>query len=93
MVPQMGMHSYPGTVQPGSATPMPRALVIKLGVEELRTLIYDAVQKAVQGLQAQKSPKGVTVDAEMGEGIAVADGTSSAVLFDAEIDPQQTTEE
>ena len=78
MVPQMGNPTpVMGTpMQSGHATPVqqPKAVVIKLGVDELRALIAEAVQKAVEGLQAAKevSVAVAVAEEEVGENIVVA---------------------
>lgn len=84
MVPQMGsptpMMATP--MQSGRQSPANKAVVIKLDVDELRALIAEAVQKAVEGLQAVKKAKEVkgaaTAESEVGENIVIVGSMEGA---------------
>lgn len=64
-----------------SNPPATKAVVIKLGVDELRAMITEVVQKAVEGLQAAKETKEGSAQAteeEIVENIVVAGSTDVA---------------
>jgi hypothetical protein len=48
--------------QTGNDTPGSKSVTIKMGVDELRTMITEVVQKAVQGLQVGTSNSTTTID-------------------------------
>jgi hypothetical protein len=84
MVPHIGDFGTINNVP--NSMPVQRAVVIKMGVEELRALITDVVQKAIDGLQSarmeQKSRTAgeETEDADMGEEIIVAGVVGESVV-------------
>jgi hypothetical protein len=60
--PMIALGAFQG--QTGNDTPTSKSVTIKMGVDELRTMITEVVQKAVQGLQAGNSNANVGVMAQ-----------------------------
>lgn len=58
-VANMGAHARMAFEGQHNNTPVAQSVTIKMGVEELRSLITEVVQKAVEGLQADKSMEAV----------------------------------
>lgn len=55
----MGEHARGAFEGHGNITPVAESVVISMGVEELRSLITEVVQKAVGGLQSDRTVAGV----------------------------------
>jgi hypothetical protein len=61
VAPMVSQGAFPQS-HTGNETPTSNSVTIKMGVDELRTMITEVVQKAVQGLQVGTSNSTTTVD-------------------------------
>jgi hypothetical protein len=80
----MGDHSRAGFEGHHNNIPVPESVMIKMGVEELRSLITEVVQKAIEGLQPDKSVAAIDLVAqELQVGEAVGSVLDDRSVVDA----------
>lgn len=76
----MGEHARGPFEGHGNGTPVAESVVIRMGVEELRSLITEVVQKAVGGLQGDRvvADVGAISQEQVDEAVASVQGDQSA---------------
>ena len=97
VTPPMQAPTFPqmGNLGHLNSPPVNKAVVIKMGVDELRALITEVVQKAMdgaQGVKVESSAEEETAkvdDVEMGDEIVVAGSLEESVVETIEQRPSQ----